>query len=313
MANILERIAAETELTKSERKLANLVLKDPASIINENIAQLAKKAGVSEPTVFRFCKRFGADGFPSFKLVLSGLVSKESSSKVESVRQGDTVEDVIFKVLSAGRSSINETEKQLDSNVVAKAIDIVSQSRRIVLFSQGMSVFVTDDFESRLLNLGFICHSYHDRQSMCLCTPSLRSDDVVIAVSSTGRNLDILEAAKLVRNYGAFLITITPQKSPLADLSSLVLSSCENIDISNDSIFQNRMSMMLISQIVVGGVMLRRGMMLKEMKDKLVYVRSKSYLKDKETDETQEEITKSSDDDDTLRPGAPITEINWRY
>ena len=73
--NLLDRIAKETDLTKSERKLAAVILKDPASVINENIAQLAKRAAVSEPSVCRFCKRFGADGFPAFKLVLSALQS----------------------------------------------------------------------------------------------------------------------------------------------------------------------------------------------------------------------------------------------
>ncbi|MGN0893489.1 MAG: transcriptional regulator HexR, partial [Succinivibrio sp.] len=64
MANILDRIAAETDLTKSERKLADIILKDPAAVVGENIAQLAKRAGVSDPSVCRFCRRFGANGFP---------------------------------------------------------------------------------------------------------------------------------------------------------------------------------------------------------------------------------------------------------
>ena len=34
--NLLDRIAKETDLTKSERKLAAVILKDPASVINEN-------------------------------------------------------------------------------------------------------------------------------------------------------------------------------------------------------------------------------------------------------------------------------------
>ena len=88
-SNILDRIANETELTKSERKLASIILKNPASVINENIAQLAKRAGVSEPSVFRFCKRFGAEGFPAFKLVLSSLVSSQNLKKIESVIEKD--------------------------------------------------------------------------------------------------------------------------------------------------------------------------------------------------------------------------------
>ena len=62
MENILDRIAAETDLTKSERKVAATILKNPALVVNENIAQLAKRAQVSEPSICRFCKRFGAEG-----------------------------------------------------------------------------------------------------------------------------------------------------------------------------------------------------------------------------------------------------------
>ena len=45
MANILDRIASETELTKSERKLASIILKNPAAVVNENIADLVAALG----------------------------------------------------------------------------------------------------------------------------------------------------------------------------------------------------------------------------------------------------------------------------
>ncbi|MDA8856044.1 hypothetical protein N9I42_00310 [Porticoccaceae bacterium] len=45
------------KLRKSERKVADLVLKEPLSIINMRIVDLAKKAEVSEPTVVRFLSR----------------------------------------------------------------------------------------------------------------------------------------------------------------------------------------------------------------------------------------------------------------
>ena len=106
MENILDRIAAETDLTKSERKVAATILKNPALVVNENIAQLAKRAQVSEPSICRFCKRFGAEGFPAFKLILSATVSAENLKKVEAVKQGDTVGDVISKVIEIGRAHV---------------------------------------------------------------------------------------------------------------------------------------------------------------------------------------------------------------
>ncbi len=63
--------AALPELKKSEAKVASVILKDPDAATRSSIAALAYAAGVSEPSVNRFCKRFGATGFPDFKLQLA--------------------------------------------------------------------------------------------------------------------------------------------------------------------------------------------------------------------------------------------------
>ena len=71
------------KLRKSERKVARLVLKDPLSIINMRIVDLAKRAEVSEPTVVRFCRAVGCHGFQDFKLALAQqLASSPSYGKI---------------------------------------------------------------------------------------------------------------------------------------------------------------------------------------------------------------------------------------
>ena len=83
--NLLDRISAmANDLSKSERKIAAAVLAQPQLTVSESIAQLAKRAEVSEPTVCRFCKRFGANGFPDFKLALGATMAKDSHSLPES-------------------------------------------------------------------------------------------------------------------------------------------------------------------------------------------------------------------------------------
>ena len=190
-SNILERIENETDLTKSERKLAQVILKDPAIVVNENIAQLAKRAQVSEPSVCRFCKRFGADGFPAFKLVLSAVVSANKVNRVEGVKQGDTVEDVVTKVISLGKNSLLKLEKNIDETMVAKVIDVVSQARRIVVLAQGLNTFVGVDFQNRMLNLGFATELYTDKQAMSLALATLRVSDVALCI-------DLLEEKKFI-------------------------------------------------------------------------------------------------------------------
>ena len=58
-------------LRKSERKVADFVLKSPLNVIRMRIVDLAKQAGVSEPTVVRFCRAVGCRGFQDFKMALA--------------------------------------------------------------------------------------------------------------------------------------------------------------------------------------------------------------------------------------------------
>ena len=70
--NLLSELnAALPDLNKSETKVADAILEDPEAATRSSIAVLAAAANVSEPSVNRFCKRFGATGFPDFKLRLA--------------------------------------------------------------------------------------------------------------------------------------------------------------------------------------------------------------------------------------------------
>lgn len=70
--NMLEKVQSQLEhLSKSERKVADVILAAPCRSIHLSIAMLAREANVSEPTVNRFCRSMNTRGFPDFKLHLA--------------------------------------------------------------------------------------------------------------------------------------------------------------------------------------------------------------------------------------------------
>ena len=69
---MLARIAAvRDQIRPSERKLADYAIAHPGDVINLSMAELAERAGVSEPTVARFCSALGCRGFREFKIKLA--------------------------------------------------------------------------------------------------------------------------------------------------------------------------------------------------------------------------------------------------
>ena len=66
---ILAEIAnAVPTLRKSEVKVAEYVLAAPQHVMHMRIVDLAQEAQVSEPTIVRFCRAIGCNGFQEFKV-----------------------------------------------------------------------------------------------------------------------------------------------------------------------------------------------------------------------------------------------------
>jgi len=71
------------QLRKSERKVAEYVLNHQQEVIHLRVIDLANLAGVSEPTVIRFCRAIGCNGFQEFKLIMAQQLSASPSLRIQ--------------------------------------------------------------------------------------------------------------------------------------------------------------------------------------------------------------------------------------
>ena len=63
-----------SELTQSEKKIAQMVLETPEEVIQMTANELAKASQTSPASVIRFCRSIGISGFTELKLKLSAEV-----------------------------------------------------------------------------------------------------------------------------------------------------------------------------------------------------------------------------------------------
>jgi hypothetical protein len=63
--------AARNNLSRSEARVADYILNAPQSVLELSIEALSTAAGVSEPTVARFCKSVGFSGWKDFKIQMA--------------------------------------------------------------------------------------------------------------------------------------------------------------------------------------------------------------------------------------------------
>src|SRR5438105_12006743 len=106
--NVLEVISSlRGQLRKSDQKVANLVLQNPTFVLNATLAKTAKRAGVSEPTVIRFCEAIGCDGFQDFKLRLAQSIALGMPATHSVLSADDSAPTIAEKIFDYTMNTLN--------------------------------------------------------------------------------------------------------------------------------------------------------------------------------------------------------------
>lgn len=63
---------------KAFQLVGGYLLASPEAFIREPLQEIARAAGVSEPTVLRFCRQFGFKGLPDFRIALAMSLAREA-------------------------------------------------------------------------------------------------------------------------------------------------------------------------------------------------------------------------------------------
>lgn len=208
------------KLSPAERKVGAAVLSDVRRAVDESIASLAQRAGVSEPSVTRFCRAIGCLGVRDFKVKLAqSLVVGELYLNADAAPEAPGTDAPPYwnPVLSDARGAIREVEMQLSPGAVQAAAEAVAQARQVVTFGLGGSAAIlAEEAQFRLFRYGVNVACCPEAYFMRMTAATLGSDAVVIAISASGRTAELIEAVKLARGYGATTIAITATASPLA-------------------------------------------------------------------------------------------------
>jgi len=258
--NLLARIStALPDLNKSEVKVANAILEDPEAATRSSIAVLASAAGVSEPSVNRFCKRFGASGFPDFKLQLARSLVSGVRYISRAVELDDGIDTYPRKLFDNTISALVLARDALPLLAIERAVNQLSRARRIHFFGLGTSAAVAKDAEHKFFRFNVPASSHTDPLMLRMLAAGANVGDLFFCISHTGRTKDIVEAAELARKTDATVVSLTRDGSPLAKLSHCVIA----LDIQENTDeylpMTSRIVQLAILDVLATGVTLQRG------------------------------------------------------
>ena len=122
-------VNGQTQLSKSERRIAAIVLNNPSKVINQSISDLSIEADVSLPTVNRFCKKLGLDGYPALKIQIAQELSNTNRMLIENFEVDKDTPDIVKRVMSDIQSTVVNVGQNLDPKSIDAAASILLGSR----------------------------------------------------------------------------------------------------------------------------------------------------------------------------------------
>lgn len=260
MNNMLDRIQAQLPfLSKSERKVADVVLAAPEIAIHSSIALLAETAGVSDPTVNRFCHRLHTKGFPDFKLQLAQSLATGMPRVSRNIDEHDAVEIYSDKIFQSALVGLEQVRQRLDMKAIQRAVEVLSAAHKIGFFGLGASAVVAHDAMNKFFRFNVPVFYSDDVMMQRMSCINSGAGDVVVLISHTGRTKSLPELAQLARENGAVVLAITASGSPLAQEASLLLALDVPEDTDMSMPMVSRMAQLMLIDVLATGFTLHRG------------------------------------------------------
>lgn len=258
--NTLEKIQSHLELlSKSEKKVAEVILASPQIAMHSSIATLAKMADVSEPTVNRFCRRLDTKGFPDFKLHLAQSLANGTPYVNRNVEENDSVDAYTSKIFESVMASLDTVRENLDIAAIDRAVDLLTQAKKISFFGLGASAAVAHDAMNKFFRFNISVVYFDDIVMQRMSCMNSGEGDVVVLISHTGRTKNLVEMAYLARENDATVIAITSRDTPLAQAATLalLLDVPEDTDVYMPMV--SRITQLTLIDVLATGFTLRRG------------------------------------------------------
>ena len=243
-------------MTPAEKRVARIVLSDYPSAGLFSIAKLAELSHVSGPTVLRFVKRLGLEGYLEFQSRLLGELSHRKSFFT------DAYEDRIFGVKDQNliQYFIQLHQKKLVASLTKlppaefeHAIQLLSNLRTRVTCTGGRFT----DFLAKYLALRLhelrpgirFSETFHDRRNEHVL--DINNKDIIVVFDVRHYQKDTVEFARGANKNRAKIILLTdPHLSPIASVATCVLP----VEVEGPSTFDSALNIIALTELLVLGV-----------------------------------------------------------
>lgn len=225
---LLKITGIRDSLKAAERRLADFILGFPDRVAVMTMKELGDESDSSYATIYRFAKRLGYSGFKELKagLALAARNRQDIEGQLNSVSIDATtsIERICADIHDFSSRIIGDCVAIIDPSVIDRAIDLMLRARMIYFIGSGTSYISALYAYCKFFRLGLKCNHEPSPTFFRMQCALMSREDILFAISSSGRTKTVVDGVKLARQNGTKIIGLSDfAVSPLTKLSTVNL------------------------------------------------------------------------------------------
>lgn len=250
--NLLNELTANRDfLSNTERKITDIILDDPKKFTSYSMTELSKLAEISQGSIINFANKFAHGGFPTLKLEIAACIKDYTPTPFSVVEKNDGMMRVLEKTNQDIGYALKNTEILNDEKTLESVADRIFKAKKVEIYGIFRSAVVANDFYFQLLQIGIPASFVGDVLTCSVSASMLESDCLVVAVSSSGRTKDIIDAVKIAKENNVPVVCLTGDRnSPLAKMSDDVLVAASSGKSVSENSTEIRISQLALTDAI---------------------------------------------------------------
>ncbi len=226
--------------SKGHKRIAEFLTEQAGKAAGMTAAVLASETGVSEPTVVRFARELGYDGYPEFQAAFrNALKNRMTSTERLALLSSRKSENMVRYTLTAEIRSLKETLEATDERDFSEIVSLFLGAGKVYVVGNRSSTALADYFYFYASLILDNVHLVQYATGSDVFEQMIRvgAGDVVFGITFPRYSRRTVDAMTFARNNGAATIAMTDSElSPVVPLADKVLFAKNDVSSFVDSL-----------------------------------------------------------------------------
>lgn len=217
---VVERIMAHAErLTSTERKIAEVLAREPQTIAFGTVAQVASRAGTSGPSVVRLAVKLGYEGFVDMQSEVQAELASQLGPARDRIRQRPP-SDLLARVQTAEQDNVLSTLHAINPQSLDGSVSMLAdRSRSVWVLSGEVMSPIGSVVASQIGQLrDGVTEVSGSEVAISRALAGLEAGDTLIAIDIRRYERSLVSLVRWAAEQGAAVIALTD--SPLSPLAA---------------------------------------------------------------------------------------------